>query len=148
MFIILTKTVFFSKSVNLLKSAKFSGNHDSHSANSSSDSSSGILGLSSSDTSRSTSLLTGRSNTGPVADWTVIDLTWPSSCRRAARTLAMGHLFLEVFLSFNRTISPSAMFLLWRVHLCLAGKLCKYSLLHLFQNSLAICCTRFQRRLQ
>ena len=83
-------------------------------------SSSGIPSLSSDDSRSSTIFLTGQCNIDPIADWTVTDLTWPLLSRSATRTLAMSHLFLKVLVSFNRTISPSAKFLLYRVHLCLS----------------------------
>ena len=89
--------------------------HGPHSENSSFSYLSGIPGLSSGDSRSSAGLLTGQSNIDPVADWTVTDLTWPLSSRTATRTHAMGHLFLKVLLSFNKTISPSVKFLFCRV---------------------------------
>ena len=41
--------------------------------------------------------------------------TWPLSSRSATRSLAMGHLFLKVFLSFNKTISSSVKSLYCRI---------------------------------
>ena len=94
--------------------------NDCHSENSSFASSLGISGLSSGDSRSSTSFLTGWSNIDPVADWRVTDLTWPLLFRSPTRTLAMGHLFVKVLVSFNRTISLSAKFLFCCVHLCLS----------------------------
>ena len=93
--------------------------HGPHSENSSFGYLSGIPGLSSGDSRSSARLLTGQSNIDPVADWTVTDLTWPLSSRTATRTRAMGHLFLKVLLSFNKTISPSVKFLFCRVNFAL-----------------------------
>ena len=102
----------------------------------SSGSPSGIPGLSSGDSSNSTSLLTGRSNTDPVPVWTVTDVTWPSSSRHVASALAIGHLFLQELFSFNRTLSPFLKFRLLCVHFCLNCRIWRYmySLLHLFQK--------------
>ena len=41
--------------------------------------------------------------------------TWPLSSRSATRSLAMGHLFLKVLLSFNKTISSSVKSLYCRI---------------------------------
>lgn len=59
-----------------------------------------------------------------------------------ATTLPKGHLFLGDWFSFSNTTSPTLKFLFGRVHLILACNCCKYSLLHLDQNSCARCCVR------
>ena len=59
----------------------------------------------------------------------------------------MGHLFLGDWFSFNRT-SPILKFLCGRIHLFLACNCCRYSLLHLDQNSCAKCCVRLHLFLQ
>ena len=63
-------------------------------------------------------------------------------------TLATGHLFLGDWFSFNRTTSPILKFLCGRIHLFLACNCCRYSLLHLDQNSCARCCVRLHLFLQ
>ena len=90
----------------------------------------------------STSLLTGLSSLDLLLANTVTDRTWPWSSRWVATTLAMGHLFLGDWFSFNNTTSPTWKFLRGRIHLFLACSCCRYSLLHLDQNSWAICCVR------
>ena len=59
-----------------------------------------------------------------------------------ARTLPKGHLFLGDWFSFSNTTSPTLKFIFDGGHLILACNCCKYSLLHLDQNSCARCCVR------
>ena len=54
----------------------------------------------------------------------------------------MGHLFLGDWFSFNRMTSPILKFFCGRIHLFLSCNCCRYSLLHLDQNSCARCCVR------
>ena len=104
-------------------------------------------GLSYASTSR-TSLLMGLSSLESLLVNIFTDSTWPWSSGWVATTLAMGHLFLGDWFSFNSTTSPTWKFLRGRIHLFLACNCCKYSLLNLDQNSCARCCVPLHLFLQ
>lgn len=110
-------------------------------------SSSGNPGLSCASTSR-TSLSTGLSSLDPFPASTVADRTWPWSLGWVATTLAMGHLFLGDWFSFKSATSPTWKFIRERIHLFLVCNCCRYSLLHLDQNSCTRCCVRLHLFLQ
>lgn len=107
----------------------------------SSGSSAGNSGLSYASTSR-TSLLTGLSSLDQLLVNTV---TGP----HLTLIIGMGcHYFSHEpsvsrrldFFNFSNTASPTWKFLRGRIHLFLAFNCCRYSLLHLDQNSCARCC--------
>ena len=87
-----------------------------------------------------TSLLTGLSSLEPLLVNTISDCTWSWSLGWMTTALAMGHLFLGDWFSFNSTTSLTWKFLRGRIHLFLAFNCCRYSLLHLDQNSCVRCC--------
>ena len=75
-----------------------------------------------------------------VSTFTDRTLSWSSGC--VVKPLPKAHLFLGDRVPFNNTTASTLKFLYKRVQLSLACNCCKYTLLHLDQNSCARCCVR------